>query len=47
MDDQDNGEDIHVYPLYGQEHVISGTDCWCSPERLTEEPTVVVHNVHH
>jgi hypothetical protein len=37
-------EAIHVYPLFGREHVIS-RDCWCCPQE--EHEGVLVHNVEH
>ncbi len=38
---------IHVYPLFGREHVILGLNCWCHPERDEAEPRLVIHNVEH
>jgi hypothetical protein len=35
---------IHVYPLHGREHVISG-ECWCCPRE--EYEGVLVHNEEH
>ena len=36
-------EPIHVYPLFGREHVTDGP-CWCEPEPLPDEPRVLVHH---
>ena len=37
-------EFLHVYPLFGREHVLEGTDCWCEPEPDEENPLILVHN---
>jgi hypothetical protein len=36
---------VHVFPLFGREHVLDGLGCWCHPEPLPEQPSVIVHNV--
>jgi hypothetical protein len=41
MDDDDL---IHVYPLFGREHVTSGRECWCQPEPDIEQPLVLIHH---
>lgn len=41
------GDNIHVYPFFGREHVLEGVSCWCRPTRDDEEPTVVIHNPDH
>jgi hypothetical protein len=38
-------EYLHVYPLFGREHVIKGLECWCHPVLDDEVPNVVVHNL--
>lgn len=40
------GDGVHVFPLFGRAHVLT-MDCWCHPQRDTEEPSVVIHNVEH
>jgi len=40
-------EFIHVYPLFGREHVLKGMRCWCQPEPDEHEPLVIIHNVAH
>jgi hypothetical protein len=35
---------VHVFPVYGREHVMS-RDCWCYPERDLDEPALIIHNV--
>lgn len=42
----DENEFIHVYPLFGREHVLS-MGCWCHPEPLFDLPIVIEHNVEH
>ncbi len=40
-------EVVHVYPLFGREHVVSGwplAQCWCHPQ-LEPDCPVLVHNV--
>lgn len=40
---------VHVYPLFGREHLIDKeVECWCHPE-LDEEDgiVVIVHRVFH
>lgn len=39
-------EIVHVYPLFGREHVMS-IECWCHPEIDEECDNVVVHNVEN
>lgn len=36
-------EFIHVYPLFGREHIASA-ECWCEPEPDAEEPQVLIHH---
>jgi len=38
---------IHVYPLFGREHVLDGFTCWCNPDVDEECPDVIVHNVEN
>ena len=45
-DFDDMPDNIHLYPLFGREHVMT-TDCWCHPERDPTQPEVVIHNVEH
>jgi hypothetical protein len=40
-------EIVHVYPLFGKEHILDGFKCWCFPEIDKECPGVVIHNVEH
>ena len=49
IDDEDDDEDlIHVYPLFGREHITNqGKDCWCQPKPLPDESAVLLHNVEH
>lgn len=45
METYDPVEDlVHVYPLFGREHVLNGFACWCNPERDLDNPYVVIHN---
>jgi hypothetical protein len=37
----------HVVPPFGREHDIDGMGCWCKPERATDAPDLIVHNVEH
>lgn len=40
------GEDVvHVYPLFGRKHVITGINCWCSPSMTRDG--VMIHNVEN
>lgn len=38
------GPATDVYPLFGPEHVMSD-DCWCSPYRDVQWPSVRIHRV--
>lgn len=40
----DDTEFIHVYPLFGREHILVGLTCWCCPEPDPLTPTVIVHH---
>lgn len=42
--DEDDSDDIHVYPTYGREHAPS-RGCWCHPTMDKGEPHVLVHRV--
>lgn len=42
--DDDEGL-IHVYPLWGREHVLEGMSCWCHPQ--VDEHGVVIHNAEN
>jgi hypothetical protein len=33
---------VHVFPVYGREHVFS-VECWCCPVPDTECPDMLVH----
>lgn len=37
---------VHVFPLFGREHVMS-IDCWCRPAPLPDNLFVYLHNVLH
>jgi len=39
-------EFVHVFPLFGREHVLS-LACWCHPSTDSEQPTVILHNVEN
>lgn len=45
--DEEEDEYIHVYPLFGKEHVLNGIECWCHPEQDAEYPCIVIHNVEN
>lgn len=35
---------IHVYPLFGREHQLKGTMCWCRPTVEWDLPeSIVIH----
>ena len=40
-------ECVHVYPLFGREHVLEGDDCWCHPEHDPEFENLIIHNVEN
>jgi len=40
-------DDVHVYPLFGKPHKVGFEPCWCHPERDTEVPEVIIHNVEN
>lgn len=35
---------VHVYPLFGREHVLEGLGCWCHP---ILDNGVVIHEQEH
>lgn len=49
-EDEENADalrEVHVYPEYGQEHVLAKT-CWCGPGRETHcQGVIFVHHVMH
>jgi len=47
--DDTSAKRIHVYPLFGREHVLEGMSCWCEPEvdEEVDEYAVVIHNPDH
>ncbi len=38
---------VHLYPLFGPEHICSGFKCWCHPEPDPDDPELILHNVMH
>ena len=42
LQDEDREDDVHVMPCYGPAHT-SSIKCQCKPERLADEPRVVLH----
>lgn len=42
---QVDDELVHVFPLFGREHVLDGRACWCHPDRDSTCPELVLHNV--
>ncbi len=38
-------EIVHIYPLFGKEHILDGLMCWCNPEMDEECPGLILHNV--
>lgn len=37
------GTEVHTVPVHGTEHSLK-KDCWCSPQIVEYEKTLVIHN---
>ncbi len=43
--ESDSDDEVHVFPIFGPDHILDGLRCWCHPERDRECVVVIVHQV--